>query len=146
MVHDAQMPTPPRKYPAIRVTIPVPLKAHAAFSDLAEVLGRSLGSVIGEWLLDQADAATSMAENIHHLKSTGKLFQEEVLAHVDLVQEATQAALKRAQERRGAVEGPRAAGGAAAAAKPRKAPLTPPSSNTGGKVSGKKEKTSRRPR
>ena len=123
----------PRKHLSIRLTVPVPVEAHDAFQELADALGRSLGSVMGEWLLDTAPSARAMAEQINQMKGNAKTFANDVHALTATVMEATDQALSKAKG--GAGGGP-APGGRQAT----KEPLTPPSSNTGGKVHGKTQK------
>lgn len=127
----------PRKHPVIRLTVPVPLEAYNSFQHLADAMGRSLGSVMGDWLLDTASSAQSMAEQLDQLKGASRLTVREVEALTSSVQEATQRTLDKARE--GARRAPvrpaqRGAAGARLA-------LTPPSSNTGGKVVKKRPTT-----
>ena len=68
----------PRKHLSIRLTVPVPVEAHDAFQELADALGRSLGSVMGEWLLDTAPSARAMAEQINQMKGNAKTFANDV--------------------------------------------------------------------
>ena len=103
---------------------------------MAEVLGRSTGSTIAEWLHDTLPAALSATEQMRQIRSSASVGLARVEAMVEASQLLTSDALDRAK-------GAGAGGGAVRlrdGATPGAAPLTPPSSNTGGKV-GKSSKT-----
>jgi hypothetical protein len=138
----------PLKHSSIRLTVPVPIEAHGAFQDLANVLGRSLGSVIGEWLFDTRDSAQAMADQVHTMKGHSQAFTREVIALTANVQEATNDALNRARKGPGGVagagRGPHAVGRVPGSGEGTRKPLTPPSSNTGGKVHAIAKKTTKK--
>lgn len=106
------------------------------FQNMANVLGRSTGSVIAEWLQDTLPAAVSMTEQILLIKRSSSVGLARVEAMVEASEMLTSDALDRAK---GAAAGD---GGASLAGTPAPGadPLTPPSSNTGGKV-GKSSKS-----
>jgi hypothetical protein len=122
--------------PHIRLSIPVSLEAHASFLLLANSMQRSLGSVMGSFLDDSAPAALSMAQQVAAITGKGKNVQAEILALADRIHGATDAVIAKAQagsvgERRGPACG---------VGPGDKRTLTPPSSNTGGKVPSKPKK------
>ena len=133
----------PRRHESIRMSVPVPVEAHEAFQELADTVNASLGATIAEWLLDAAPVVREMASQLKQLKGNHRLVASEVHALASSVEEATRHVLERVQS------GARTAEGAPLAGVGRRAEktLTPPSSNTGGKVPQKTKKThSRGPR
>lgn len=128
----------PRTRPT-RLSIPLSPELQVAYQGLAEVLGRSTGSVIAEWLKDTLPAAVSMTEQIRRMKSTPAVTIARMDAMLDVSEEMTLQVMQKAQ--RGVEPG---AGGASVRGTPAtgSTPLTPPSSNTGGKV-GKSSKSPR---
>jgi hypothetical protein len=123
----------PHTFKFVRQSVPVPLEAVQAFDLLAEVMGRSRASVIAEFLLDSVPVALSMARALSEIKATRKNFINEVLVLAESVTSAKNATLEKAK----------ASGGAPACGghpDDLAAPLTPPSSNTGGKVPQKPKK------
>jgi hypothetical protein len=98
---------------------------------------------MGEWLLDAAPAAAAMAHAIKDMKVQSTFTTQEVINLTSVVQDATRAVLERAKE------GPEASAKGASLAgegpspKGPKRTLTPPSSNTGGKVAKGGKKSSR---
>jgi hypothetical protein len=112
----------PLKYPSVRCTVPVPIEAHEAFQQLARVMGKSVGSVMGEW---------HMAEQLEAMQRASRNVSRDVHALATAVIDATDLVLSRAQDgpSAGAGHGTRSGSRAASADG-----LTPPSSNTGGKV------------
>lgn len=121
--------------PHIRLSVPVSLEAHASFLLLANSMQRSLGSVMGSFLDDSAPAALSMAQQVAAITGKGRNVQAEILALADRIQGATDAVITKAREGSGPASSERATRAAAAAP----GPLTPPSSNTGGKVPQKRK-------
>jgi hypothetical protein len=121
----------PLKYPSVRCTVPVPIEAHEAFQQLARVMGKSVGSVMGEWLMDGAEGARHMAEQLEAMQRASRNVSRDVHALATAVIDATDLVLSRAQDgpSAGAGHGTRSGSRAASADG-----LTPPSSNTGGKV------------
>lgn len=106
------------------------------FQNMANVLGRSTGSVIAEWLQDTLPAAVSMTQQVLLLKRSSSAGLARVEAMVEASEMLTSHALDRAKEAGAGAGGASLAGTPAPGADP----LTPPSSNTGGKV-GKSSKS-----
>ena len=98
----------------VRLTVPVSGRAHSVFSRIAEASGVSLGRCMSSWLDDTLDAAEYMADKMLDARTAPRILARELHGYAAGLQVAGDAIIKRAQ------------GG-----------LTPPSSNTGGKVSGK---------
>jgi hypothetical protein len=121
--------TPPTK--PSRVSVPVAPEVHATFQRLADATGRSLGSAMAEWLRDTQGAAQLMAENMERLKRSPGEFLAKVQLHTAGIEEAAEAALEKAM---GAAEWGEGVQRKRQRAAGPPAPLTPPSSNTGGKV------------
>jgi polysaccharide deacetylase 2 family uncharacterized protein YibQ len=96
-------------------------------------MGRSRSQVISEFLLDSAPIARSMAVQIAQLKGGRSEFVRRVLALSESVTTATNETLERARSGGGV---PLAGGHPHDLAET----LTPPSSNTGGKVLRKPKK------
>lgn len=119
-----------------RLSVPMSRDVYQAFQSMAEVLGRSTGSVVAEWLHDTLPAALSATEQMRQIRRASAVGLARVEAMVEASEILTSDALGRAKG------GGAAAGGFAVAGAPADGanPLTPPSSNTGGKV-GKSSKT-----
>lgn len=120
-----------------RLSVPVPDEAIEAFDELCLVMGRSRSSVIADFLLDSAPVARSMARAVSEIRYTRKNFVSDVLALSENVTSATAVTLEKARGARPAHGGGTACGGAPGAVS---GTLTPPSSNTGGKVPRKPKK------
>ena len=110
----------------IRLTITVTPEVHEIFSRMAEATGMSLGRCMGDWLTDTAEGAQFVAHKMVEARKAPLTVMRELQAYTrgavalgdELVEEYRK---KQAAER--------AERGTAAAS-----PLSPPSSNTGGKV------------
>lgn len=120
-----------------RLSVPVPNEAIEAFDELCLAMGRSRSSVIADFLLDSAPVARSMARAVSEIRDTRKNFVTSVLALTENVSNATAVTLENAKAGRPAHGGGTAGGGAPGAVS---GTLTPPSSNTGGKVPQKPKK------
>lgn len=123
---------------SVRLSVPVTPDVHAAFQRLANASGRSMAASMGQWLIDTKDAAEVMAENLERLRgSPGDLLMK-VRLHTASVEDMAQLAMDEAAERfereGGAGGAALLAGTAGGTSRASKKPLTPPSSNTGGKV------------
>lgn len=99
---------------------------------------------MGEWLADTLDAASFMAEKMEQARSAPKLVARELHSYALGLTDMT-ADLMATMKKRAAAEPepepPHRPGSAARAPFGlEKRPLTPPSSNTGGKVPGKGKK------
>lgn len=109
----------------IRLTISVTPDVHATFSRMAEASGMSLGRCMGDWLTDTAEGAQFVALKMQEARKAPRTVMREFQALarglVDVVDEAASGQRSGRREGRGAdltVAGV----------------LSPPSSNTGGKV------------
>jgi hypothetical protein len=102
------------------------------YQSLALALGKSTGSTIAEWLHDTIPAAISMTEQVRQIRRSPSVGMARVEAMVQASELLTSDVLNRA----GTVPRGLAGGDTAPVADT----LTPPSSNTGGKV-GKSSKT-----
>ena len=127
------MKTPPSTH---RLSVPLTEDAFQVYQSLAAALGKSTGSTIAEWLLDTIPAAISMTEQVSLIRRSTSVGIARVEAMVQASELLTSDALDRAKggasgDGRDALARTPAHGADA---------LTPPSSNTGGKV-GKSFKT-----
>lgn len=120
-----------------RLSVPVTPEVHAVFQRLAEASGHSMAAALGNWLNDTKDAAQLMAENLERLRGAPGDLMMKVRLHTgsveDMAEMAIQDAIQRAEdleERAGRPAGVGPLDTRRTAAEP----LTPPSSNTGGKV------------
>jgi len=120
-----------------RLSVPVTPEVHAIFQRLAEASGHSMAAALGQWLNDTKEAARLMAENLERLRGAPGDLMMKVRLHTgsveDMAEMAIQDAIQRAEdmeERAGRPTGVGAPHTRRAVAEP----LTPPSSNTGGKV------------
>lgn len=130
------MPTP-HTFKFVRQSVPVPLEALEAIDALSAVTGRSRAHIIADLLLDSAPIARSMASQLAEIKGGNQAFIRRVLALSENVTNATAVTLEKARGARPAHGGGTACGGAPGAVS---GTLTPPSSNTGGKVPRKPKK------
>lgn len=127
----------------VRVTVPVTTDTLELFKRLAAVQGTSVGKAMGEWLADTGDAVESMTALLADARRSPIKVARQMEAYAHGLTDLTSGLLDelRAKARQGA---PRAADGAdgkrsaaaPAATRALKKALTPPVSNTGGKVSG----------
>lgn len=120
------MPSP-HTFKFVRQSVPVPLEALDAIDALAAVTGRSRAHIIADLLLDAAPIARSMATQIAEIKGGHESFIRRVLALSESVTSATNDTLERAKSCGGV---PLAGGHPHEVVET----LSPPSSNTGGKV------------
>ena len=137
--HAAQcgMTSTPTK--SVRFSVPVTPEVQATFQRLADASGRSMAASMGQWLIDTKDAAELMAVNLERLREAPGDFVMRVRLHTSSVEDAAELAIEEAIQRaeeeadldmrlaRPAVLVGDARTGLAGR-------LTPPSSNTGGKV------------
>lgn len=130
----------------VRLSVPVTPEVQAIFQRLAEASGRSMAASMSQWLMDTRQAADLMAENLERLRESPGELVARVKLHISGVEDAAQMVIDEAISRaeQDDFEGkPRGLKGLASdAPKGPAKPLTPPSSNTGGKVhsSGKKSR------
>ena len=127
----------------VRLTISVTPQVHLAFERLAAASGVSLSRCMGEWLGDTLDAVEHTAAMVERARAAPKLAMREMHAYAlglvdetgDLIRQISRKGeLERAKA--SAVARKRSAGGGAGLSEP----LTPPVSNTGGKVPEKGKK------
>lgn len=136
-----RMNTPHPETPkTIRLTIPVTPEVHAAFQRIGKATSTPTGRAMGEWLGDTLDAAVYLAEMLEKARAAPKLVAQELHSYALGLSDETGTLLKRMRE--GGL------GGAVAHAQRghKRSPdtLTPPSSNTGGKVPRNTPKPSKR--
>ena len=118
---------------AMRLSVPVTPDVHAAFQRLAQASGRSMAASMGQWLVDTKEAAEVMADNLERLRgSPGDLLMK-VKLHTAAIEDFAELAIEEAQLR---FDDEKVGSPGGRKAKPARLanPLTPPSSNTGGKV------------
>lgn len=108
-----------------RVSVPIAPEVHAVFKRLSDATGRSLGSVVAEWLADTSQSAALVAEKFEQVRGSTRLVSAELHAYALGMADESGEVIRRVKA--AAVEGTRGRGVAAAAA-------VPPSCNTGGKV------------
>jgi hypothetical protein len=141
VVHNARMNTPhtPTQPKSIRLTIPVTPEVHEAFQRIGAAGSISTGRAMGDWLSDTLVAALHLADMMERARAAPKIVAQELHAYALGMSDETGDLLKRLRE-----GGPGVASGHAQRVQERAFdPLTPPSSNTGGKVPPKPKKPSR---
>lgn len=119
----------------IRLTIPVSVEVHEAFSRIAATTRMPVGRAMGEWLADTLDAALFMAQTLEKARSAPKLVAQELHAYALGIGDETKGLLDTLRAKG------RAADGSAAGGSPRPAPGPTPPSNTG--VTTNKNKSSK---
>ena len=123
----------------VRVTVPVTTDTLELFKRLAAVQGTSVGKAMGEWLADTGDAVESMTALLADARKSPVKVARQLHAYSMGVTELTSGLLDDLRSKsRGASSGASLRVTSEAAARPKapKKALTPPVSNTGGKVSG----------
>ena len=132
---------PPTNLPAsrpetVRLTIPVPVRVHEAFTRISKATSVPVGRCMGDWMRDTIDAAEYMADQLEGARAAPRIVAQKLHAYALGVTDETSAVLQmmraagkqdRATARAGAVAGTARAGAGAAGG-------SPPSCNTGGKV------------
>jgi hypothetical protein len=111
----------------IRLTITVTPEVHATFQRFAKAAGMSLGRAMGEWLGDTLEGAELLASQLERVRASPKAAIREMNAFALGLADETGDLMKKISE-----EG-RLARLDANASPARAVPLSPPSSNTGGK-------------
>ena len=124
----------------VRVTVPVRPDVLAAFQRLAAVQGVSTGRAMGEWLADTLEGVEAMAGLLEKARAAPKLAVQEIHSYALGLTDLTSELLHQVKGRV-----PQAAEGAPLAGERlppavRAVTLTPPVSNTGGKVPKKPKK------
>lgn len=112
----------------IRLTIPVSVEVHEAFTRIAQVTKQPVGRAMGEWLADTVDAANFMAQTLEKARAAPKLVAQELHAYALGIGDETSELLRKLREEGRAADGLRDAR-SAPGGRPTAGP-TPPS-NTG---------------
>lgn len=102
------------KSETIRVTVPVSKEVQEVFKRIAEASGSSVGRSMGDWLADTIEAAETMAGLMERARKQPKLVAQELHSYALGVTDLTSEVLDSLR---------------------RPAAVTPPVSNTGGKLS-----------
>lgn len=143
-MHNGAMNTDLTPSPEVRLTIPVSAEVHQTFTRISKAGGIPVGRAMGEWLADTLDAAAFMAEKMEQARSAPKLVAMELHSYALGLSDMTKdlmAALKKQAAAEPEPEPPHRTGSAPFAPFGlKKRTLTPPSSNTGGKVPTKGKK------
>ena len=123
-------PIPP-KPETVRVTVPVTLEVQEAFQRLASASGMSTGKAMGEFLSDMIESIEYLAQTVQRAREAPKQVARELHAYALGITDET-GELMRQITAQGVSD--RAAAGMRQRPQSRPVALTPPSSNTGGKV------------
>ena len=121
------MVSPPT--PQVRLTISVTPEVHAVFTRLSKASGRSISRAMAEWLDDTLDAAEYMTQKVEEARTAPRKVAQQLHAYALGAAEMTGQFLEEVREKGRADRAERATSG-------RPGPLSPPSSNTGGKGTG----------
>lgn len=116
----------------IRLTITVTPEVHATYQRLAASTGTSLGKTMGEWLESTIEGAEFMASKMEQARAAPALVMREIHAYALGVADETGSIVEKMKER-----------GRADRASLRRtvgAAPVPPSSNTGGKPTEKRQR------
>ena len=124
-------PPLPSKPEIVRVTVPVTLEVQEAFQRLASASGMSTGKAMGEFLSDMIESIEYLAQTVQRAREAPKQVARELHAYALGLTDET-GDLMRQITAKGVAD--RTAQGMRK--RPQSGPgrLTPPSSNTGGKV------------
>ena len=131
------MITPPPAKKKIRLTIPVTPEVHEAFQRIGKATAMPTGRAMAEWLGDTLDAAQYLAETLEKARAAPKLVAQQLHAYALGLTDETGALLQKMREGPGPLATHAQQGSPASPT-----PLTPPSSNTGGKVPSRNKKPS----
>jgi hypothetical protein len=143
------MNTPPTK---IRMTVPVSPEVQAVFQRLSKATGMSTGRAMGEWLEDTLDGASAMSAMVERARESPKQAVREMHSYALGLTDLTNDLIETVK--RGERVGVKGIAPATPSALPQslseslnklikntgRRTLTPPSSNTGGKVPVKAKK------
>lgn len=127
-IHGLSEPVPGED--RVRLTISVTPEVHAAFVRYAKAGGVSLSRAMGDWLADTLDAVEYTASLMEKARAAPKAVMRELHAYALGLADETGVLLEKVRAKGAAAAGATAPAGGVAAGEP----LTPPVSNTGGKV------------
>lgn len=137
-MHNDAMITPPTLTKNVRVSVPVSIEVHETFKRLAKAGQMSTGRAMGQWLGDTLDAAEFMASKLEQARATPKIVARELHSYALGLTDMTSELMETLKKPKDSPEiGKRSAGSGESFGdflQGLSAPLTPPSSNTGGKV------------
>ena len=118
--------------------MPVPVEVHAVFARMAKAGNMPVGRCMAEWLGDTVDAAEFMAEKMEQARLAPKIVARELHSYAMGLSDITNDLMRTLQKSpKAGGKGTRDAALVAALGEAdslAKMTLTPPSSNTGGKV------------
>ena len=136
MLHMTKTLSPPSR--PSRVSVPIDAETLAVFERLAKVSSQSTGKAIAEWLADTVEGAELMASTMERARSAPKLVTAELHAMALGLSENTKQIMDKFSKLGRA---PLAGRGERSDTMPASGAKTesPPSCNTGGKVSGGKQ-------
>jgi hypothetical protein len=129
------MANKPLPYPYKRISLQVPLDTVAAFDRLGATMGRAGSRLMVEYLTDAIPVVLSMEREVAQIMRVDHRAAERIMALAESVNQASADAIGKASA--GPLPGHAQRGPEAV-----RGPLTPPSSNTGGKVPGSDQKSS----
>lgn len=124
----------------LRVTVPLTPDVHDVFVKVAAAQGVSVGRAMGDWLRDTSDAALQMASMVSDIKTKPFEVALRLSGYASAMSDVSTGLVERIrkQSKVGGAEGVPATGKAPRSRSAQKSAgkvLTPPVSNTGGKVS-----------
>lgn len=122
---------------SVRLSVPVTPEVQATFQRLAEASGRSMAASLSQWLVDTQQAADLMADNIERLRASPGDVVARVRLHTASLEDFAEQAIEDAMNRADEMEFQGGKGRGRTLARDARA-ATPPSSNTGGKGTGKR--------
>jgi hypothetical protein len=125
----------------VRLTITVTPEVYAAFRRLSASSGMSLGRAMGEWLGDTLEAVEFTAAKVEEARAAPKLVMRELHAYALGLADETGAAVRSIVGSKSAVSQLDALG---RGARERGVLVSPPLSNTGGKVPRENPKKGRK--
>lgn len=76
-----QKPPTSKKPETVRLTIPVTVEVHEAFTRIAKASKQPIGRAMGQWLEDTVDAANYLAQTLEKARSAPKLVAQELHAY-----------------------------------------------------------------
>lgn len=116
------------KAETIRLTIPVSVEVHQAFTRISRATGMPVGRAMAEWMSDTIDAANYLAETLEKAREAPRLVAQQLHSYALGLTDETGVLLQQIRE------GSKARRAQAGAAPGEPLAPQPPSCNTGGKV------------